>query len=323
MAKIPKNLQDIFNAKEEYLNSQRMNLEKNVISMQEKLLNKVIADIVSEMDTENGQIKQTTKNMRLISQLEQTYEQFNATTQIPVIKEFGKGLIGIGSYQKNYFDTLLSDSSIKKRFTSVVNNTDEFMKARIGVGAKNEIVEGGFLDSFIQDRTLVNDLKQITMRSVTGQMPIDEYKTLLKYKVVGNDQVDGKFQQYYKQFAYDQYNEYDRAYANTIAIEFKLDYAIYQGGLIDESRDFCRDHNGFVYTRDEISKFGQWTYAKAEHITFFNDSGDRVGVPDYIKKNPMYNPFISLGSYNCRHSLTFIDKITAIRLRPELKEITQ
>lgn len=319
MAKLPKNLQDIFNAKEVYLNAQRSDLERNVLSMQEKLLNKLIADIVSELDTENGQIKQTTKNMRLISQLEQTYEQFNASTQIPVIKEFSKGLIGIGEFQQKYFKEFTNES-IKKRFTSVVKNTDEFMKTRIGVNAKNELIDGGFLDSFIKDRTLVNDLKQITMRAVTGQLPINEYKVLLRYKVAGNEQVDGKFQQYYRQFAFDQYNEYDRAYANTLATEFKLDYALYQGGLIEESRDFCRDHNGYVYTRDEISKFGEWTYNKAEHITTFNDSGDRIGVPSYIKANKTYNPFISLGSYQCRHSLTYIDKITAVRLRSELKD---
>jgi len=321
MAKLPKNLQDIFNAKEEYLNTQRNRLEKNVLLMQDKLLNKVISDIVSELDTENGQIKQTTKNIRLISQLEQTYEQFNITTQIPIIKEFGKGLLGIGKFEKDYFKEFTTDDSIKRRFALVVSNTDEFMKARIGVGTKNELVEGGFLDSFIKDRSLVNDLKQITTRAVTGQMPIDEYKTLLKYKTIGNDQVDGKFQQYYRQFAYDQYNEYDRAYANTLSTEFKLNYAVYQGGLIEDSRDFCRDHNGHVYTRDEISRFGEWTYAKAEHITFFNDPGSQIGVPSYIKKNPMYNPFISLGSYNCRHSLTYVDKVTAFRLRPELKNI--
>lgn len=320
MAKLPKNLQDIFNAKEEYLNSQRSKLESNVLSMQEKLLNKLIADIVSELDTENGQIKQTTKNMRLISQLEQTYEQFNASTQIPVIKEFGKGLIGIGEFQQKYFKEFTNES-IKKRFNSVVKNTDEFMKTRIGVNAKNELIDGGFLDSFIKDRTLLNDLKQITMRAVTGQLPINEYKILLRYKVAGNDKVDGKFQQYYRQFAFDQYNEYDRAYANTLATEFKLDYALYQGGLIDESRDFCRDHNGFVYTREEISKFGEWTYGKAEHIKDFNDSGDRIGVPSYIKKFPSYNPFINLAGFSCRHSLTYIDKITAVRLRPELKDL--
>ncbi len=308
MAKLPKNLQDIFDAKEEYLNSQRNRLEKNVLLMQDKLLNKVISDIVSELDTENGQIKQTTKNIRLISQLEQTYEQFNITTQIPVIKEFGKGLLGIGKFEKDYFKEFTVDNSIKKRFASVVSNTDEFMKARIGIGAKNEIVEGGFLDSFIKDRTLVNDLKQITTRAVTGQMPIDEYKTLLKYKTIGNDQVDGKFQQYYRQFAYDQYNEYDRAYANTLSTEFKLNYAVYQGGLIETSREFCEVHNAKVWTREEVEDFKTW-----------HDSNGVI--PSYIAKFPGYKGELHCGGFQCRHSLSWVDKITAVRLRPELKDL--
>lgn len=308
MANLPKRLQDIFDKKEEYINAQRLRLEKNVLSMQEKLLNKVIADIVSELDTENGQIKQTTKNIRLISKLESVYEDFNTSVQLPVVKELGKGILGINKYNTEYFSSILLDITTKKRFNSVISSTDEFMKARIGVSPKNEITSGGFLDSFITDRSLVNDLKQISTRAVTGQMPISDYKDLLKYKVIGNEQVDGKFLSYYKNYAFDLYNEYDSAYASNVSKEFKLNYAIYQGGIIEDSREFCIAHNNKVWTRKEIDDFENW-----------HDSTGKV--PSYISKFPGYKGEIHRGGFNCRHSLTWIDKITAYRLRPELKEL--
>jgi len=48
MAKLPKNLQNIFDKKESYLSSQRSRLESSVIGMQERLLNEIIKDIKAD-----------------------------------------------------------------------------------------------------------------------------------------------------------------------------------------------------------------------------------------------------------------------------------
>jgi hypothetical protein len=91
-----------------------------------------------------------------------------------------------------------------------------------------------------------------------------------------------------------------------MADEFGMDYAVYSGGLITDSRSFCREHNNKVYSREEIADFGNWIDPK---------TGE---VPSYISEFPGYDPFTHLGGFNCRHSLNWIPKISAIKLRPEL-----
>lgn len=310
MAKLPKKLQDILDAKEEYLNSNRDKLERSVISMQEKILNDIIKDVVSELDTDNGKIKQTTKNMRLINQLEETYAAFNKTVQLPVVQELGKGLLGINKFNIEYFTKMAIGVTTKERFNSIVNKTNDFMRTSIGVGKDGEINTGGFLDSFLTDRSLINDAKQLTIRAVTGQSSLADFKRELYDKVIGTEEKLGKFESYYKGFAYDAYSEYDNTYANNLAVEFKMNYAFYEGGLIKDSREFCKVHNGKVYSREEIMKFGSW-----------KDSSGRV--PSYIASFPGYNPLVNLGGFNCRHMLGWITDNIAFQLRPELKKTSK
>ena len=81
MAQLPKKIQDIVNKKQEYIDNSRNNLEKSVVKMQETLLNKVIEDILPQLDTKNGKILNTVNNLRLIEKLDKIYNTFNINTQ--------------------------------------------------------------------------------------------------------------------------------------------------------------------------------------------------------------------------------------------------
>lgn len=321
MDKLPKNIQDILDKKQDFIDYNRDKLESSVIDMQEKLLKRFIEEILPELDIKEGQILNTSKNLRLIEKLDSLYTDFNQVNQTKIVKSLGESLLSLNNFNNNYFSELQLNEVTKKRFDQVVKSTDKLMSLRIGISENGEIKSGGYLDSFITDRTLLTELKQTIIRNVTGQQSLTDFKNSIKEKIIGNETVTGGFEKYYRQFAYDTYQEYDRAYSKQMADEFKMNYAIYQGGLIKDSRDFCRDHENHVYIRSEIDNFGKWTYAKAENIKEFHDSGDHKGIPSYISKFPNYDPFTHCGGFQCRHSLGWINKSMAERLRPELKNI--
>ena len=60
----------------------------------------------------------------------------------------------------------------------------------------------------------------------------------------------------------------------------------YEGGLIDASREWCRDHQGKIYTEDEIRDLWQANWA-----------GKKPG-----------NPFTVRGGYKCRHFWMPVDE---------------
>lgn len=318
MAKLPKKIQDIVDKKQSYIDANRSKLEASVIKMQEQLLQSFIENILPELETKDGQILNTPKNLKLIEKLDSLYTEFNNTTQTKVVKSLGESLVNLNKFNNDYFSEITLNETTKKKFDAIVSKTDKLISARIGITPEGEVNTGGFLDSFVTDRTLLTDLKKSIIQNITGQQSLADFKKSIKEKIVGSDQVTGGFERYYRQYAYDVYQEYDRAYGKQMADEFGLNYALYQGGLIGDSRDFCRDHENHVYTREEVANFGKWTYAKAEHITTFKDPGSQTGVPSYIENFPNYDPATNCGGFNCRHQLTWITKAAAIRIRPEL-----
>jgi hypothetical protein len=109
----------------------------------------------------------------------------------------------------------------------------------------------------------------------------------------------------------DPFVKLDRFIGGKYAVDLKLNYAIYQGGLIGTSRDFCIVRNNKVFSRDEILKFG------TPHDEFGGYSNKALG--EFDGKTEPYNPFLDLGGYNCRHQLDFVSDELAFHLRPELR----
>lgn len=312
MAKLPDNIQKLIDQKQKFIDDNRDKLEGSVIKMQEALFEKVLENIIPELETKDGQILNTPKNLRLIEKLDALYNNFNKTIQSDVVKSIGNTLGSLNNFNANFFSTILSDET-KKKFKEVINKTNNLMAVRLGVSGDGEVKTGGFLDSFVTDRTLLTELKQSTIRNVTGQQSLTDFRNSLKKTIVGDDKVKGGFEKYYRTFAYDVYQEYDRAYGKQMADEFKLDYALYQGGLIKDSRDFCEEHNNKVYTREEVAKFKEWKLPKDT-----KESPGAGEVPNYIANFPNYDPAVHLGGFNCRHTITWIPYSYAVKLRPDL-----
>lgn len=305
MAKLPNKIQDIVNKKQDFIDSNRNKLEASVIRMQEKLLNELIEKIIPELDVKDGQILSTSKNLRLIEKLDNFYTDFNAINQTKIVKSLGEGLVGLNKFNTNYFNEITLNEVTKKRFDQVNKATKDLMAVRVGITPQGEIKTGGFLDSFVTDRTLLTELKQSVIQNVTGQQSMASFKQSLKDKIIGTDKVSGGFEKYYKTFAYDVFQQYDRAYGKQMADEFQMNYAIFQGGIINDSREACIEHDNKVYTRDEIANFKYWKDSTGE-------------IPSYISKFPNYDPFTDGFGFNCRHSYSWITRSMAIRLRPEL-----
>jgi hypothetical protein len=115
--------------------------------------------------------------------------------------------------------------------------------------------------------------------------------------VKGNSDVDGTFQRYFRQYAYDTYNQAHEIVNTAISEDLGLTHFVYQGSIIDTTRDFCRKKVGKVFTVAEAQK---WR----------ND-------PDLIDKKTAatYNPLLERGRYNCRHFLQYISDEMAAQLK--------
>lgn len=123
---------------------------------------------------------------------------------------------------------------------------------------------------------------------------LKQLREQLEYTVIDK----GLARKYYQRWTHDIYSQYERVAANEVRISLGLKFAIYQGGLIEDSRSFCIQRNDKCYSEEEIKEWESLTWG---------------GKPE-----SGYVAITDLGGYNCRHRLDWISDNLAFRLRPDL-----
>jgi hypothetical protein len=185
-----------------------------------------------------------------------------------------------------------------RKLASIEKNMG-FISTRIGITAKGNIMKGSYLDSLSQNAEVRNELKNFVLNSVAGQNDYGSFLKGLKERIVGNPEAPGIMERYYRQYAYDSFNTVDAAINKHFADELELEYFVYFGSLIADSRQFCIKRAGKVFSVKETE-------------TWIND-------PTLIGKSKEgYNHLIDRGRWNCRHSIQYIPKELACKKRPEL-----
>lgn len=291
-----KELNDLYQRKENYIDSKLNILDKSVKGLQRNLLELINSDYVGKFQTDDkGVILANEHNMRLAAQLEGVMDKYNAVFQKSFLKDFGQEMLGVTKFTTDYFKG--AGYSAKK--LSSIEEGLGFISTRIGITDKGNIIKGSYLDSLSQNAEVRKELKDFVLNSVAGQKDYVSFLKGIKEKVVGNPEAPGIMERYYRQYAYDSFNQVDAAINKHYADELGLEYFVYFGSLVRDSRQFCKKRAGKVFTTEEAD---QW----------INDPT----LPGKDKQG--YNPLIDRGRWNCRHSIQYIPKELACKKRPEL-----
>ena len=103
--------------------------------------------------------------------------------------------------------------------------------------------------------------------------------------ILGDADTNGAYERYFRQYVYDTFSVTQQAYDNAIADNVGMDYFVYAGTLIKDSRPFCKQNLNLVFHRDTIEDWEKQDWA-----------GKNWDVPVSV----------SVGGYNCRHHLRWI-----------------
>lgn len=314
--KTPKRIADLLSKKQTYIDSQRDKLESSVIKLQSALFNSLISDIIPELDIKDGLIQDTQKNYRLISVLDKTYKDFQGIAKGIVLSQIITTTSKITDLSNKYFSLVLSE--IPDRFAKVVSDANKLINLQIGLEG-DKVFKGGWLDSYFNSNTIGLDLKKLVSQAVTSNMDRKDLTTILKDKITGTADYSGSLERQFNMYTYDLYQQYDAAYNQMIGNEFEFNYFIYQGGIIEDSRDFCVCHNNKVWSKEEMKTWPTWTPSQGEYPAGYEvKAKDLYSVPSYMNF-PGYDPGLNRGGYHCRHSLGWIDDKLALEKRPDLK----
>lgn len=297
-------LQKITSLKEKFIEERKKILASNVSDLQKKLYKKLFTQLLDALDTEQGNILNSDANLTRISVIDKIFRDFE--------KELAKTMRGVAtdynnilSYNNNYysqFNTAL--------FSSVKKTVHDAMLARTGITSNGGFEKDGFIDSFIADKTISRQVKQTVLSGVMNGTKMSELIKTLNTTIEGTETNAGVLENHFRTFVYDTYSQFDRESSNQFAVQLDMNYAIYGGGLVDASREFCIKRNGKVFTRNEIHQFGT---PQDKFGGYTNKSkGQFQGKP----KN--YIPERDMGGYNCGHTYEWVSYAIAKTLRPDI-----
>lgn len=144
------------------------------------------------------------------------------------------------------------------------------------------------VDTFINgitDEAFADAIQNRVQTAVVNNESYVEALRSIQEIVTGNDEVDGKIQQYAKQISHDAFSLSDAAYTSAASESIDAEWYFYSGSVIKSSREFCVErHNKYFYYKEVEA------WAKLE----------------WSGKNPETNEqniYEFRGGFACRHSI--------------------
>ena len=273
------------------------NLETKIKDGQRAMLDIFSRGFADLLQTdENGKILNNSFNRNLITSVDKLFSDFGKKNNVEVLASMVAGVNSILDFNNDYYSFGAKPAELLPLKKKVIEQTRGWLGIDGGTTTEN-----GYLSTLIKSEIVKNQIKDFALKSVTGQQGWADAKRNLQTLIDGDkDGSLGALQKYHRNFAYDLFSQVDRATAKTYADDLKFEFAIYEGGLIETSREFCKKHNGNVYHKSEIMEFDP-----------------------KVAKQPNYNPFTDLGGYGCRHTLNWIPNSLAFIMRPDAKKFVQ
>lgn len=303
-------LTEISLLKEKFINERKTVLASNVSALQKKLYKRLFDRLIEALDTEAGAVLKNSRNLSLVSEVDKIFKDFEGDMQV-LMKQVMADYNSVLGYNVKYFESFNNAlfANVKKQVTIAMN-------ARVGF-ASDGFTKDGFIDSFIKDKAVARIVKQSVLGAVLNGTPINTLTKSLNATITGTDKSNGIVDAHFRTYIYDSYSQFDRESNNQFSIGLDLNYAIYAGGLVDGSRDFCIVRNGKAFTREEIQAFGT---SRDKFGGYTNKSKGEFAGKWSPNQGIVYVPERDLGCNNCGHFANWVDYIIAKSIRADISK---
>jgi len=248
----------------------------NAVEREQRLLFIEISALLDELEVAEGQIVTSQAN---IIKVQQINEKINAllfgqdSTYVQALIKYGKGMKVQSELTKSYFKELLGEFENKPIYDDVVKAAQ--------TTAIDALTQDAINSAFNQP--LKNILNQSVSTGVKKSEAVESLRQFVQGGEFNGNPVDGKLIKYVKQVARDGFSVADRQLVKTIATDLEMEWWIYGGSVVKDSRKFCKDRVGKYFHSKEVEGWA---------------------ALDWQGKAPVNEGtiFIILGGYNCLHT---------------------
>lgn len=280
-----KNIKDILSKLEKASRDRNLSTDKaskafqaQIKALQKDLAALFVTTAAQDLTFEDGRIVLNASNITaLTATIREIAKQYDAEMQ-----KITEGVIAsmddITKSADKYFKIL--DKGIPDYASKVRLDMDK----RLGIDNLKP-VRGGYVISALTGAAPLDVLKTAALKTMARGASQKEFMSTMTEKITGGNGLGIIEAHHVQTEVSDLFDRYERTYSHNMAKEAGLDKARYSGGLMTTSRPFCVERQGKVFTREEIEAWASLSWQ---------------GKPG------IYDPFVDLGGYNCRHTLDWV-----------------
>ena len=264
--------------------------QKKIIKAIEALQAKLEADMESALPEVFKQL--SNEVIDLVSELSLDPEDRakNLLEIIALKRKIGEALVGNALYQSQVL-------AITEGFKELANLSDDFMSTILDdygrkqdlykaiLKANVELTKDALLGAGVRNN-FENAIRELLKANISGVGNKRQLRSILTQFIEGSETEKPFLQRYITQVTNDSVMTFNREYLNTVSEDLDIQYYVYSGTIIRDSRPFCVARAGRSYTKAQVQSWGKL--------------GDWQGkIPGTNEKTI----FTYCGGYNCRHTL--------------------
>lgn len=249
-------------------------------------------DELRKLDLQDGRIKPTVSNIKLISNIKNKLLKVILTDSYKSqVKQFLKAFNELSVLQNNYWRTIektFKPSSILKQIKKIaIEDT------------VTKLMENGI------DSNVATPISDILTQNITQGGSYREMQLHLREAILTTEKSPGLLDRYTKQVTVDSINQYNRNYTQIVSSDLGYEWYSYQNTLINTSRPFCiAMHEQRYFHISQIPDL-----LKAQDLYYTRDGkrlkvllNPKTNLPDGMYPTTTVANFLTLlGGYNCGH----------------------
>jgi len=258
--------------------------EKDVEKYQRTIFDELVR-LLDGLKRDGGKIIFNGENLENIAIVEKTIEELKEKLLS------GDYVRSVDDFIKEFdFQADLNDTYFKNEFN---------FKKSIAADEVLNLAKKGAVEALVGeplDSNFILPIKSILNDAVTSGASWVETVQNIRDFVEGNPESDGRLLRYAKQIARDEFSIADRSYNNAIADELEIEFFIWSGQSLQNSRCFCRERANKYFHYKEIE-----AWARGEDLGEC-DLGDGSWQGEHDGTNEQ-TIFQYAGGWNCLHTI--------------------
>lgn len=278
-------LNDIINA-----TSKAIEDFEEVLPFIEKQLSSRVTRIISQLDTVNGNIKPSIKNLRLLKQLRKEIQAVIADSKYSLALEKLEVNLGvIDKVNESYFTSLVDEFTPPKVLAEAQT---------VAIAEMNASLKGSGINA-----NIVDNIVGIIQKDITGGASFYELNQSLRQFILSTPEIPSRLTSYTKQVVTDAVHQYNAIYHEIISDDLGLEWYEYNGGLVGDSREWCirMVKKRFIH-KSELAVLVKGLVDGHQCALY-----KKTGLPNgMIGGTNESNVVVNRGGYQCAHLLSVI-----------------